>query len=94
MYRLSDGLCRDNTDGLAHLHRLAGRHVGAVTFRADTQSGTAGKNRTDLYFRDLISVLIHTNGNNIVSTLGVIMWFAFTITLPFASQIVSQENRR
>ena len=37
--RLTDGLCRNDSDCLAHLYRLAGSHVGAVTLGAHTHVG-------------------------------------------------------
>ena len=93
--RLTDGLCRDDTDGLAHLHRLAGRHVGAVALRADTESGTAGQNRTDLYFRDtafpfsstpIVTISCSTlRGNHVVCLHNHIA--------VLRRMIVSQENR-
>ena len=49
--RFTDGLRSDDPHGLAYLHRLTSRHVGAVTFRTDTNMGFAGKDRTDLHLR-------------------------------------------
>ena len=45
---LTDRLRRDDTDRLADLHRLAGRHVGAVALRANTVHALAGENRANL----------------------------------------------
>ncbi len=39
---LTDGLRRNDADSLTDLNRLAGRHIRAVTLRADTHMGTAG----------------------------------------------------
>ncbi len=58
--RLSDRLCRDDTDSLSDLYRLSGRHVGAVAFRADTVVGLTGKDGTDLDLLQGLSLLIHT----------------------------------
>ena len=45
---LTDRLRRDDTDRLTDLHRLAGRHVGAVALRANTVHALAGENRANL----------------------------------------------
>ncbi len=58
--RLSDRLRSDNSNCLAHLHRLSCGHVGAVTFRADSAMGLTGKNRTNLNLLQCPAVLIHT----------------------------------
>ena len=47
--RLTDGLCRDDTDSLAHLYRLACRHVGAVTLGAHTDMGLTAEDGTNLH---------------------------------------------
>ncbi len=46
---LTDGLCGDDTDSLAHLYRLAGSHVGAVALGAHTDVGLTGEDGTDLH---------------------------------------------
>ena len=46
--RLTDRLCRDDTDRLADLNRLAGRHVGTVALRANAVHALTGEYRTNL----------------------------------------------
>ena len=45
---LADGLRRDDADGFAHLHHLAGAEVTAVAEDADAALGFAGEHRADL----------------------------------------------
>ena len=47
--RLTDGLCRDDTDRFAHGNRFAVCQVGAVALRADAILGLAVENGTDLH---------------------------------------------
>ena len=42
---LTDALGRDDPDCLAHLYRLAGGHIGAVAFCADTDVTSPVRNR-------------------------------------------------
>ena len=58
--RLTDRLRGHNTDSLAHLYGLSGRHVGPVALRTHAVLALTGKNCTDLHFFKRISVLIHT----------------------------------
>ena len=57
--RLTDGLCRDDTNRLTDLYRLTGRHVCAVALCTDTDMGTTGQDRTNLDFLELLTVLIY-----------------------------------
>ena len=45
---LADGLRRDDADGFAHLHHLAGAEVAAVAEDADAALGLAGEHGADL----------------------------------------------
>ena len=73
------------------LHRLAGRHVGAVALRADADMGAAGQNGTDLHILIRLAVLQRLH-DDAAARFGVIIWFAFTITSPYPDlMIVSQE---
>ena len=49
---LADGLGRDDADGFAHLHHLAGAEVAAVAEDADAALGLAGEDRADLDLLD------------------------------------------
>ena len=68
--RLTDGLCRDDSDCLAYLYHFAGRHVRAVALRADAVLAAAGKDRTDLHFLQRLTVLIHTFLHHALCTAG------------------------
>ena len=57
--RLTDGLCRDDSDRLTYLHGLSGRHVGAVALRAHADMRFTGQNGTDFQRVVRISILIH-----------------------------------
>ncbi|CVM13872.1 Uncharacterised protein [Streptococcus pneumoniae] len=50
--RLTDRLGRDDADGLADVHQLAGGHGAAVALRAGAHGGLAGQDRADLDLRD------------------------------------------
>ncbi len=67
---LTDGLCGDDADGLADLHHLAGRHVGAVALRADAVVGSAGEDRADLDRLDLAAVAVHASGEDGIRSAG------------------------
>src|SRR5699024_1128616 len=62
--RLTDGLCRDNSDSLSDLNALACRHVGSVALRADTDLGLTGQDCTDLDLLKRLAVLVHTLAHN------------------------------
>ena len=47
--RLTYGLCGDYSDRLSHMYLSPRCHVCSITLRADTDLGSAGKYRTDLY---------------------------------------------
>ena len=69
MYRLSDGLCGNDSDSLSDLNRFSGRHVGAVALGAYAVFTFTGQDRTDLHFLKRISVLVHTILHHFLSTL-------------------------
>src|SRR5205823_13375085 len=51
--RLADGLRRDDADGLADLHQLAGGEIAAVALAADAELGVARLWRAHTQLRDL-----------------------------------------
>ena len=53
---LADGLCRDDTDGLAQLDGLTVCHIAAVAVCADTHLGAAGQQAADLQLGDACSL--------------------------------------
>ena len=56
--RLTDGLCSDDTDGLADLYRLTRCQVRAVALRTDTILRTAGEDGSDLHLHLLLRIVL------------------------------------
>ena len=90
--RLANGLCRDNTNSLAHLYRLSGRHVSSVALRAHAVMRFTGKDGTDLNLLRRFSIFIHTIFHNSLRTFwsNHMICFYDNITV-FIMNILAQE---
>ncbi len=63
--RLTDRLCRDDTDSLTDLNRFTGRHVGTITFCTDTNMRLTAENISYLYLLDGFALLVNAFAENL-----------------------------
>ena len=66
----TDRLRCNDTNRLAYLNSFTGSHVCTITLCTDTYMRAAGKNGTDLNLLNRLSLLIHTNAEDLCSPAG------------------------
>ena len=66
--RLTNGLSRNNSNGLAYLNWLSGSHIGSVTLGTNPDVGFAGQHSTNLH---RIPALFLQNSHNLCRPFGI-----------------------